>query len=412
MTEASTDIADLIFPSKEVARCPYPAYAALRSEEPVHKVPGRNEYLVTRYDDITFVLLHPEIFSSVTYVLEDGARRPSTLEDFANRDSVSVATFQSSDRPAHTWKRRLASAHFRAGQMEQYEPTIRETVSRLIDSFPASGEVEFINAFARPLGAEVTMLIMGLPLEDAHYAEAWGRYDGQGTPYHEPERQAAIAQQVREMFDYIDHAIREKQQHPRDDVLSRFVTAHVEANGVELGLEHAKYDAFSVLLGGAGTSSHMLGNILLQLLRNPDQMQRVRADRTFIAAVIEEGLRSESPIQWNLRKAIVDVTLGGVDIEAGAEVLLLFGSGNRDDGQFPDAERFDIGRENARQHLAFGHGLHLCLGAPLARLEAQLALEGLLERTSSIELAGGDSSAWLDSLAFRGLEHLDIVVSS
>jgi cytochrome P450 len=400
---------DIVFPSAEVARCPYQAYAALRDEEPVHRVPGRGrEVVVSRYEDIVYILRNPDVFSSVTYVLEDGARRPATLADLETRRPNSVATFQGSDPPAHTWKRKLASAHFRPGQVREYEPIIRTTVDELIDRFIDRGSVEFISAFARPLGAIVTMLIMGLPVEDARFAESWSQYDGQGTPYHDAARQEQIAAQVRDMHAYLKAAITERYQEPRDDVLTNFVQAHVDASGPELGLQHAQYDAFSVMLGGVGTSSHMLGNVLILLISNPYEMARARADRSVVHGAIEEALRLEAPVQWNLRLAKRDVDLSGQTVKAGSFVLMLYGAGNRDERHFPDPDTFDATRDNNRQHLAFGHGLHFCIGAPLARLEAQVAFEHLLARTRDIQLDGDNPYDYADSLAFRGLDRLDI----
>lgn len=408
MATTKIDAQDVVYPSEEVARCPFPFFAALREDAPVHLVPGRDEYLVSRYEDIIHVLRRPEIFSSVTYVLDDGARRKATLEDMAVRDPNSVATFQASDPPAHTWKRKLASAHFRPGQVRTYEPIIRRIVGELIDGFAGQGRCEFISRFARPLGARTTMLIVGLPVDDARHAEDWSKYDGQGTPYHKPERQAAIAQQVREMHEYIEAALGERLERPREDVLTAFLQSHVERNGRELGLQHAIMDTFSVMLGGVGTSSHMLGNTMRLLLEHPDGLAKAREDPEVLAGAIEEALRLESPVQWNLRLCREDTEIGGVPVQAGRLVLLLYSSANRDPDHFPSAEEFDAQRGNVRQHLAFGHGLHFCLGAPLARLQAQIAFEALLQRFPEIRFAEGTEPVRVDSLAFRGLERLDL----
>jgi cytochrome P450 len=399
---------DVAFPTLEIARCPFGTYAKLREDDPVHPVPGRDEYLVTRYADIVYILRNPDIFSSVTYVLENGARRPATPADLSARDDRSVATFQGSDRPAHTWKRKLSSAHFRPGQVREYEPLIRQTVDELIDRFSGETEIDFIASFARPLGAITTMLIVGLPVEDAQLAEAWMRYDGQGTPYHSSARQAEIAAQVREMQSYIGDALRSRHAGPRDDVLSRFVASHVEKNGEELGLEHAIQDCFSVMLGGVGTSSHMLGNAMLAFLSHPHVVPALRADAKLRENAIEEALRLEAPVQWNLRMVRQDVELSGTTIPAGAYVLMLYGAGNRDEAQFHDAATFHADRENARTHLAFGHGLHFCLGAPLARLQSSIAFERLFARIPEITLAGPNPFERVESLAFWGLQHLDL----
>jgi cytochrome P450 len=405
----STSSAPVDFPTHEVARCPYPTYATLRSEHRVQKVPGRNEYLISRHADIVHVIRHPELFSNVTYVLEDdGMTRAATLADFETRSAETVSTFQSSDPPAHKWKRKLASEHFRPGRVRTYEPIIRATVDRLIDGFIDTGKVEFISEFARPVGARATMLIVGLPEEDSRHAVSWSRYEGQGTRYHDEERRASIAEDVHQMHVYIESAIRERYERPRDDVLTAFVQSHVERNGEELGLQHARYDTFSVMLGAAGTSSHMLGNIMLLLLQNPDQMAKARSDSALLANAIEETLRLESPVQWNVRLVRADTEIDGVPVPAGALVLLLFGAANRDADRFEDPDRFDVERDNSKLHLAFGNGLHFCLGAPLARLEAQIAFERLFARLESIRLARSESYERLESLAFRGLESLEL----
>jgi cytochrome P450 len=407
-TRSSLDPHAIVFPAAEHAGCPFPAYAALRDGDPVHKVPGRNEYLVSRYEDMVYVLRHPELFSNVTYAFEHGARRPATLADLAARGPKSVAAFQACDPPAHTWKRKLASAHFRPGQVRAYEPIVRATVDELIDRFVDRGKVEFISEFARPLGAVTTMLIVGLPVEDAPRAEPWSSYDGQGTPYHDQQRQDEIAVQVRHMQGYIREAIESRHREPRDDILTQFVQAHIEASGEKLGLEHAVLDTFSIMMGGVGTSSHMLGNTMLLFLRNSAQ-DKLRDSAKLRESAIEEALRLESPVQWNLRLVTQDLELGGTAIEAGSFVLMLFGSGNHDDRQFPASDEFDAERRNVRQHLAFGHGRHFCLGAPLVRLQAQIACERLLARLADIELDGGEAAyKHVFSLAFRGLEHLDL----
>ena len=278
----------------------------------------------------------------------------------------------------------------------------------LIDRFDGETEVEFITAFARPLGAITTMLIVGLPVQDARLAEAWTRYDGQGTPYHDAARQAEIAAQVRDMQGYIGDALRSRYAEPRDDVLTRFVASHVEASGEELGLEHAIQDCFSVMLGGVGTSSHMLGNAMLAFLSHPDVMRALRADADLRENAIEEALRMESPVQWNLRMVRQEVELSGTTIPAGAYVLMLYGAGNRDEAQFPDAATFHADRQGVRTHLAFGQGLHFCLGGPLARLQASIAFERLFDRIPEIALDGPDSFQRTESLAFWGLERLSL----
>lgn len=396
-----------VVPSADVSKCPYPAYWKLREEAPVHNVPGTNDYVISRYEDVMFVLRHPESFSSVTYVLENGARRQSTVADLEGRETDQiVATFQGSDAPVHTWKRRFASAHFKPSQVRDYADVIQDVVDALLAEFIHDGEVEFIGQFAQPLGTQVSFMIVGLPLEDAELARKWTRYDGQASPYHSAERQAEIALAVREMNECIDDVVRSRHDNPVEDMVSSFVADHVERNGPELGLQHAAMDLFSVLLGGVGTSSHMLGNIMLQLIRNPEWIDKARGDIRVLTHIVEESLRVESPVQWTPRMATRDVELGGVTIPAGAQILLLWGSANRDGAKFDGPSEFNPDRGDSQQHLAFGHGIHFCLGAPLARLEAQIAFATLLDAMDDIRLTD-ESVASVDSWVFRGYQRLN-----
>ena len=408
-TELPAATADeLVFPSEEVSGCPFATYHQLREEASVHGIPGRPEYVVSRYEDIVEVLHHPEVFSSETFILENGVRRLATLADRETVEETYVTTFQAVDPPKHTWKRKLASQHFRPGAVHAYEPIIRSTVDALIDDFAEHGRVEFISEFARPVGARATMLLMGLPADDAWKAEPWGRYDGQATPYRTREDQDEIAAQVRDMHEYVRRAVKARYENPRDDVLSHFIAGHVETSGPELGLEHARFDTFSVLLGGMSTSAHLVGNMMMLLLRDPEATRRARAERSAREGLIEETLRLESPVQWNVRMALRDYTLGETMIEAGTLVMVLYGSGNRDERHFPEPETLDLDRANQRSHLAFGHGLHFCLGAPLARLAAQLAFERLLARVDNLALAGEEPIDRAYSYVFRGLTRMDL----
>jgi len=394
----------LLFPSPEVCRCPHELLAQARHELPVARVPGRNEYLVTRYDDVREVLSHPERFSStIAEKLPDGTIRAATLE-YARSDAI--RPLQQSDPPQHTIKRRLAFESFKPGQIQQYEPMINRVIDDLIDSFAERGEVEFISGFATPLPARVIHNILGLPEEDARHAEVWGSFEGQATRYHTPERQAAIAESIRDMGGYVVAAVTERYEQPRDDVLSKFVAAHVAERG-ELVLPEIVADATNLFLGGIVTTGHMLGWTMWMLLHDPDRARMAIADKAATLRAIEEALRLEPPVSWTSRLALEDTEVAGVPIPAGAIVICHLGSANRDEGHFDDADSFEPERGDVKDHLSFGLKTHFCLGAPLARLEGRLAFPKLFERLRELRLGDNDGEP-VDSMAFRGLRKLNL----
>lgn len=401
----STATDGVLFPSPEVSRCPYPHMQRARADFPVSQVPGRNEFLVTRHEDVRDVLTRPQEFSStIAERRPDGYIVAATLE-YARSDAV--RPLQQSDPPTHTQKRRLAFEYFKPARLPRYEPMINRVIDDLIDGFAAAGRVEFVSAFATPLPSRVTHLLLGMPEEDAHLAAQWGAFEGQATRYHEPERQKRIAGSITGMGEYIVKAVTERHEQPRDDVLSEFVAAHVEARG-ELVVAELVADCTNLFLGGIVTTSHMLGWTMWLLLTHPEHAARAAKDRVLMVSAIEEALRLEAPVNWTSRLALEDTEVGGVAIGAGAIVICHIGSANRDEALFSDPEAFDPERENLKNHLAFGYRTHFCIGAPLARMEGRLALLRLFERLPNLRLAADNDFEPVDSMAFRGLDHLNL----
>jgi cytochrome P450 len=401
----STTEEGVVFPSVEVARCPYPHMKRARSEFPVSKVPGRNEYLVTRHEDVRDVLTRPQEFSStIAERRPDGYIVAATIE-YARSDAV--RPLQQSDPPRHALKRRLAFEYFKPARLPRYEPMITRVIDDLIDGIVANGRMEFVTEFATPLPSRVTHLLLGMPEEDAHLSAQWGAFEGQATRYHAPERQAEIAGSIRGMGEYVVQAITERYEEPRDDVLSEFIAAHVEARG-ELVIPELVADCTNLFLGGIVTTSHMLGWTMWLLLTHPDYTARAVQDRDLMARAIEESLRLESPVNWTSRLALEDTQVGGVEIPAGAIVICHLGSANRDEEHFENPDEFDPSRGELKEHLAFGYRTHFCIGAPLARMEGRLALPRLFERLPGLRLAEDNDFEPNDSMAFRGLDRLEL----
>jgi cytochrome P450 len=394
---------ELMFPSYEVAACPYPHFDELRSSDPVHRVPGREEFLLTRYEDVRAVLSDPGVFSStVAERLPDGSIVAASLE-FA-RSRGGIRPLQQADQPEHAIKRRVAFECMKPNRVAGFEPTLTRIVDELIDGFAAAGEIDFVARFATPLPARAMLCFLGFPEADASLAETWGRYEGQATRYHDPDRRAAIAASIRGMSEYVHAAVTERLEQPRDDVLSEFVAAHVEAHG-EFRPGDLVADTSNLLLGGIVTSSHMLGWTMKLLLERPELADSLQ-DRPRAVRIIEESLRLESPVAWTSRLALEDTEIAGTPIPAGAIVICHLGSANRDGDHFTDPDDVAPGREELKDHVAFGRRSHFCIGAPLARLEGRLAFERLFARLPDLRLSRRNDFEPLDSLAFRGLREL------
>jgi cytochrome P450 len=394
-----------VYPSPEVAACPFPHYAAMREFARVYKVPGRDEYVVTHHADIQEVLKQPEIFSNRSFVIDHGRMRTASLADAA--DTERVATFQSSDPPSHTVKRRMAFENFKPGKLQRHEATVHALADDLIDTFAADGRVEFVSQFSSLLSARASLAFVGLPVEDSDWAVKWSTYDGQGTRYLPNDQQDQIAAMLTEAYDYIGEHVRQRFESPRDDVLSEFVAAHVAEFGPEKGQANAVADTFSLMLGGVGTTSTMMTTTMYHLLSHPDQLEEVREDQALLMPAIEESLRLFAPVQWNGRLVTQDTEIAGVPIPAGALVLVAFAAANREPERWgDDAEEFNFRRAHVRGHLSFSYGIHTCIGAPFARMVGKVAMERLLTRFVSLSLAADNTFETVDSLAFYALKDL------
>ncbi|HTX12830.1 MAG TPA: cytochrome P450 [Solirubrobacteraceae bacterium] len=384
------------YPSLEHAECPFHLFTELRADAPVTRVPASGDYLVSRYEDVAYALRETDRFSS-----DVGSGGPRENAD-------GYLSMLNSDPPEHAAKRRLAFQPFRPVRLRQYEPMIRQSADRLIDAFVGAGESDLVEALATPLPIIVTSEMMGLPADDFEEIRDWSTLEGSGQFYlPEDERRAEVAKDKR-MVAYLVKALADRRENPGDDVLSEMIAAQIARDG--------EYDELVVtaegavlLLGGIVTTAHLISSVLLLLVQNPKTMAAARADHGLIPDLLEEALRVESPVQWRPRRCLKDTELSGVTIPAGATVLLLLQSANRDEGYFADPDLFQAGRPNVKRHVGFGLGAHFCIGAPLARLEGTVALERLFRRVEDIELAvPAEEIAHLPSVLFRGPRRLPV----
>ena len=266
--------------------------------------------------------------------------------------------------------------------------------------------MDVIADLADPLPAIVTSELLGLPPSDWKQLTRWSTdfAEALGNFQHNPDHASKVLRSLEEMCTYFRDAIREHRQHPRDDLISALLSAEVD--GDCLTEEEVVANSIMLMTGGQETTTNLIGNGLLTLLRHPDQFEKLQADYSLVLSAIEEMLRYESPIQYTSRLAVDDIQLGGKMIRKRQAVLAVMAAANRDPERFPDPDRFDICRQDNR-HLAFSWGAHFCFGAPLARLEGQIVFETMLRRLPNLRLMS-HSVTWRENLSFRGLISLPV----
>jgi cytochrome P450 len=389
---------------------PYSRYATLRTYAPVHRS-AFGFCVLSRYDDCLQLLRHPgtgKDFSEAATAL--GLSEEQQAQQAAFRNDRSNMLF--ADPPDHTRLRRLASRAFTPRSVEALRPRVVALVDDLLDRLgdgtsegaaDGEGTVDVVEALAFPLPVSVIGEMLGVPAEDRpRFRPLVRAVTAMLELAITPEALDAATAASEELEAYFAALIAERRVEPRDDLMTRLIQAEDEGER----LSEYELISTSILLFAAGfeTTTHLIGNALLALVRNPDQLDRLRADRSLLRTAVDELLRYDSPVQITARTAYEDVLLGDERIDAGTTVLALLGAANRDPARFHDPDRLDVGRSEAPP-LSFGSGIHHCLGAALARLEAQIVLDRLLDRFARIELVGGEPR-YRDSLTLRGLVEL------
>ena len=348
---------------------PFPWYARMRREAPVAVEPGSGSYIAFLYEDAQRVLTDYETFSSKVPF-------PPEMKDFTQSPNFI-------DPPRHKSIRALVQQSFTLKRVNEMEPRITELVHELLDAVEGRGEMDLVAEFAIPLPVIVIAEILGIPAEDREDFKRWS--DG-----------AAFGDQVliRELATYFRRLIEERQGEVREDLISDLVAAH-EADGTVLSEQELVDFCIVLLVAGNETTTTLITNIVRILGEHPEALERLRAEHALIPSTIEETLRYLSPIQRIARFSIVETELSGVRIPPGQHVVEAhLGSANRDETRFENPEAFQIDRKPNR-HIAFGQGVHFCLGAPLSRLEAKVALEAFLERLPNLRV---DPNARLEPL--------------
>lgn len=389
-----------------LAEDPYPFYALARQQEPVAYSPDLNAWLVTRHEDIQSVLLQPEKFSSRDTLTSPVTFSPRVLEELI-QGFLPVPIVLNTDGADHTRFRVPLTRAFAPARMRAIEPFIRQIAHRLIDGFAEQRRAEIISQFAYPLALEVVLTLLGIPRDDIDQTRQWSHdWLMLMSIQLAEEQQVACARGTVAFQRYLARLIAERRDAPEDDLISTLL--QFSTPGVEPLTENELVILLQgLILAGHESTTNMIGTGLLLLLEQPERWRTLCAQPELIPSTVEEILRFDAPIQMFARTTTQEVTIGGVTLPEDASLLLLYGSGNRDSAVFAQPDEFQLQR-SANHHLAFGHGVHFCVGAALARLEGRIAFETLCERLPELRLVPGQELTHIPTLLFRGYERLEV----
>jgi cytochrome P450 len=392
-----------VFPPAEFRRNPYPFYATMRRDHPVAYDEHYAFWAVYRYDDVRQVITDHDTFSS------DRARflpaaDPATVAQMRIGSSL-VGT----DPPRHRLLRDLVSRAFTPRAIAQLEPHIAALTEGMLDAVVPAGQMDLIADLAYPLPVTVVAEMLGVPVSDRPTFKRWADALFSGSDEIPTDLDSPYVKErmrlLQEMNDYFRAFVAQRRAAPRDDLVSRLVAAEVE--GQRLAEEEILAFCTLLLLAGHVTTTNLLGNAMLTLLDHRDQLARLQADPALVPSGVEEVLRYDGPVQAIARFTVNDAEVGGQRLAAGQRILAWTASANRDEAVFAAPDRFDVER-HPNPHLAFGAGIHFCLGAPLARLEARVALSILLRRLEGIERAESAAPELTTSTFLRGVTRLPL----
>jgi cytochrome P450 len=382
--------------SDEFLADPYPHLARLRESTPVFYASVLDRWVVTRYDEIEQVLQDPTTFSAA----EAQRTLYPVCEDAGAvlRGAELVPVLSNCDPPAHRRYRQVMARALSPRRMAVLGAAIGERSGALLETFAGDGRADLVGRLFYPLPALTMFTLIGLPLEDADRIKEWGEDKivvNWGRP--SPAAQMRSALSMVAYWRYCLEFVRSRRMLPRDDL-----TSDLLANEEMLSDEEVASLIFAVSFAGHETTTSLLGNVMHQLLRRPKLWEEVCADRSLIDGAVEETLRYDTPVPAWRRITTRATTISGVRVPAGARLILSFGAGNRDPERFSDPECFDMRRADARRQISFGKGIHYCLGAALARLEARIVLDMLADRLAGLRLAQEESLRFSPNISFRG----------
>jgi cytochrome P450 len=368
---------------------PQPGYQMLRETMPVMRIPDGGMVVLSRHDDVVFALKNPELFSSIN-AIEIGNVRPLIPLQI--------------DPPDHVKYRRLLDPIFAPREMAKLEPKVRALVNELIDGFIERGECEFSNDLAIPLPCQVFLEILGLPFEHIDRFLQWKDDIIRPRGATVEAAKAVQARAGQAMYDYFAPVIRDRRTDPRDDLITLFVSAEVE--GHHLDDDEVADICYLMLIAGLDTVTATLTCSISYLAQHPERRDAIAADLSLVPSAVEELMRWETPVPGLPRQATQDIEVRGETIKAGENVICLLGSANLDPDEFPEPDHVDFNRSGNR-HLAFGGGVHRCLGSHLARLELRVAMEEIHRRIPDYAIKAGETPTYTTGL--RAVDYLPLV---
>lgn len=397
----------------EVIACPHAYYKRLREEAPVHKDPNTGFYMVSNYELVLQVIKQPNIFSSkFAEALMGGSEPSKEIKAIMAEGWEPVDTMLTQDPPEQRRYRKLVDEAFSPRKIKSLRPYIEQIVNALIDEFIQQGECEFVSEFCVQLPMTIIADQMGVPRQDMASFKKWTndfvvRLSGMATP----EQEISAAKGIVEFQKYFAKRLEDSAIKPKKDVISDIATAYVEGER-PLDMKEKLNILQQILVAGNETTTSALAEAMYLLLTHPEQLNKLRDNPGLIPNFTDEILRLSSPTQNMWRIASQDTELGGVSIPKGSPIIIRFASANLDESVFNCPAMFDVERPNAHKHLAFGKGIHMCLGAQLAKTEIIVAFEILLQRLKDIELVGQQEPEYAPNLLLRGMKSLEIRFSA
>lgn len=408
-----------IFAPPDQRLYPFEFYARMRRFNPVVYDERKNVWGVFRYTDVHAILADYTTFSSAPQKLDS----PSLSSSEANKNTTAAAfqrpSLLQSDPPYHRILRGVIASAFTPMIIAKLEPHIENVANETLDQVIEKGRMDLIDDLAYPLPVTIIAELLGVPIEDRNLFRGWADriVSSTGDDMNDDHGRAKnIAQIVDEMDSYFSAIVEERIRSPREDLITNLIKA--QADGRHLSKDEILTFCRLLLLAGHVTTVNLIGNTILSLLQNPDEFKLLQDDYNLIGSTIEETLRYRSPVQAVGRIVTKETNLGGQKIQSGQRIIAWLGSANHDESIFADPERFDITRSNSATHhghVGFGHGIHFCLGAPLARLEGQVVLRVILQRLQDFTLDFDgtkknekDSLSPLQSVFFHGMAHLPL----
>jgi cytochrome P450 len=409
---SKVELSELDFFSAEVQECPFHVYQQLQEEAPVWQMPGTNVFVVTRYDDIREIIRDPGRFSSSFSALLNTGSSNEEVNTIYGQGYEMVETLLTQDPPRHRVYRNLVNKVFSNKRIEGMRSEVEKMSNELIDQWIDEPEVDLLNRFCVPLPIYVISDQLGVPRSELSLIKKWSDASASRLGrLADEEEQIQNAKDIVEFQHYFAALLDRMREAPEDNIISDLAN-----NTIDEGRLLTKPEALGmiqqILVAGNETSTSAIAGGVVLLIQNPDQQAMLRQHPDLIPAAVEEILRLETPTSGMWRRATADTEIGGVDIPEGAFLMVRFAAGNRDESIFTDGGAMSVARENADSHLAFGQGTHFCLGAQLARMEMQVALTGLLNRTTDWALVEGKNPLkHSPNVLLRGLTDLHISFS-